>query len=149
MFSNQLEAWCRKDFDYVGAPWFERWHRTQLTRAESTDDIVDGFGTVGNGGFSLRKVDAALAVLTSAQRPLYDRHVQGLLATNVHEDIFWSFMAPQLLDRFRIPRPREALQFAFETEPRYCYHENNQRLPFGCHGWPTYEREFWEPFLMK
>ena len=149
VFSNQLEDWCRKDYDYVGAPWFERWHRARSARNESIDDVIDGFGTVGNGGFSLRKVDAALAVLTAAHHPLYDRHVQNVLAGNLHEDIFWSFLAPQLLDRFRIPSPREALLFAFETEPRYCYRENHQRLPFGCHGWPSYEREFWERFLMK
>ena len=118
VFSNQLEDWCRKDYDYVGAPWFERWHRARSARNESIDDVIDGFGTVGNGGFSLRKVDAALAVLTAAHHPLYDRHVQNVLAGNLHEDIFWSFLAPQLLDRFRIPSPREALLFAFETEPR-------------------------------
>ena len=134
VFSNQLEAWCRKGFDYVGAPWFERWHRAQVTPAAPSDDIIDGLGTVGNGGFSLRNVDAALAVLAAARSPLYDRHVQKALARDLNEDIFWSFMAPQLLDGFRIPSGREALQFSFETEPRYCYQQNDHQLPFGCHG---------------
>ena len=44
---------------------------------------------------------------------------------------------------------REALQFAFESEPHYCYRENGYRLPFGCHGWTAWERRFWEPFLLK
>jgi hypothetical protein len=150
VFSNTLEAWRRKGFDYIGAPWFERWHQFRSEQSEYPEDIVDGFGTVGNGGFSLRKVDAALAVLTLTKRPLYDRFVQGAVATlGIHEDIFWSFNAPKLVDGFRIPKPREALQFAFETEPRYCYRENGNRLPFGCHGWRTYERDFWEPFLLK
>lgn len=150
VFSNTLEEWCRKGVDYIGAPWFERWHNFRSEQSEYPEDIVEGFGTVGNGGFSLRKVDAALAVLMSTKRPLYDRFVQGIVANpGLHEDIFWSFYAPKLVDEFRISTPREALQFAFETEPRYCYRENGNRLPFGCHGWPKYERDFWEPFLLK
>ena len=27
VFSNALEEWCRKGYDYIGAPWFERWHQ--------------------------------------------------------------------------------------------------------------------------
>jgi hypothetical protein len=152
VFSNTLEEWCRKGFDYIGAPWFGRWHIFYTEQSEYPDDIVDGFGSVGNGGFSLRKVDAALDVLTSRKRPLYDRLVQELVATpglGLPEDMFWSFHAPKLLDGFRIPKPREALQFAFETQPRYCYRENGYRLPFGCHGWAAWGRGFWEPFLLK
>lgn len=149
VFSNALEEWCRKGFDYIGAPWFERWHNFRAEQSEYLEDIVEGFGSVGNGGFSLRRVDTALAVLASMQRSLYDTFAQGLIATpGLHEDIFWSFHAPKFMDEYRIPTPRGALQFAFETEPRYCYRENGNRLPFGCHGWLTYERDFWEPFLM-
>ncbi|HEX5692000.1 MAG TPA: DUF5672 family protein, partial [Roseiflexaceae bacterium] len=149
VFSNSLAEWCRKGYDYIGAPWFERWHLFRSERSEYPEDIVDGFGTVGNGGFSLRKVDSALAVLASTQHPLYDRFVGRASATmGLHEDIFWSFDAPKFVDNFRIPTPREALQFSFETEPRYCYRENGYRLPFGCHAWPG-ERDFWEPFLLK
>jgi hypothetical protein len=149
VFSNALEEWCRKGFDYIGAPWFERWHDFRTEQADYPHDIVDGFGSVGNGGFSLRKVSAALDVLTSRKRPQYETLARQLLcAPHLHEDIFWSFDAPQLLDEFRVPTPREALRFAFETQPRYCYRENGNRLPFGCHGWYTFDRAFWEPFLL-
>src|SRR5262249_6498057 len=108
------------------------------------------FGTVGNGGLSLRKVESALAVLTSPKRRLDDRLLREFLEDpGSHEDIFWSFGAPQLVDSFRIPTPRQALEFSFEMAPRYCFHENAGRLPFGCHGWTAWEREFWEPFLLK
>jgi hypothetical protein len=63
--------------------------------------------------------------------------------------VFWSFSAPRLMESFRIPGPREALEFAFETEPRFCYQANGNRLPFGCHAWHTQERDFWEHFLLK
>ena len=165
VFSSDLEEWCRKGWDYVGAPWFDGysrdgweyvgppWHDEWGRRCDSypyPDDPVDRYGTVGNGGLSLRKVDTALAVLRSARRPLYDPLQEAVLTyPGTHEDVFWSFSAPKLVDTFRIPKPREALKFAFETEVRYCYQENGGRLPFGCHAWPVHEREFWEPFLLK
>ena len=56
VFSDQLMEWCERDFDYVGAPW--------LKNANSPEQ---GFSNVGNGGFSLRKVETALAVLDSRE----------------------------------------------------------------------------------
>jgi hypothetical protein len=165
VFSNDLEEWCRKGWDYIGAPWFagycrdgwdytgppwfDEWGR-RSDRSEYPDDPVNRFGTVGNGGFSLRKVDMALAVLASARRPSYHRLMQELHShPGTNEDVFWSFSAPRLMESFRIPGPREALEFAFETEPRFCYQANGNRLPFGCHAWHTQERDFWEHFLLK
>lgn len=53
VFSDQLLAWCDKGYDYIGPPWmpsvFTPVHRP----------------TVGNGGFSLRKVASFLRVLES------------------------------------------------------------------------------------
>jgi hypothetical protein len=150
VFSDELEAWCRQGWDYIGAPWFHYWHPLQFTSLENPADPVDRFGTVGNGGFSLRSVESALAVLNSPRRRLDDHLLREFLEDpRSHEDIFWSFGAPELVDHFRIPRPRQALEFAFETAPRYCFQENAGRLPFGCHGWYKWEAEFWEPFLLK
>jgi hypothetical protein len=147
VFSSDLEEWCRKGWDYVGAPWF---HIGHPHRCAGSEDPVDRLGTVGNGGLSLRKVGSALAVLTSPKRLLDHQLMRDFLGdTRSHEDLFWSFSVPKLVDTFRIPRPREALKFSFEAEPRYCYRENAGRLPFGCHGWPNWDREFWEPFLLK
>ncbi len=52
VFSDKLLEWCAKDFDYVGAPWFSR----------DGADFVDE-SAVGNGGFSLRKIESFLRVL--------------------------------------------------------------------------------------
>jgi hypothetical protein len=63
--------------------------------------------------------------------------------------VFWSFIAPQLVD-FCIPRPREALQFSFETELGFCFQQNAGQLPFGCHGWASRaNRPVWEPFVLR
>jgi hypothetical protein len=149
VFSDELEAWCRQGWDYIGAPWFHFWHQYQCAYPGSCEDPIDRFGTVGNGGFSLRKVESALAVLNSPKQELRDRLLDRFHDPRAHEDMFWSFDAPQLMDGFRIPLPRQALLFSFEAAPRYCFHENADRLPFGCHAWTWFEREFWEPYLLK
>src|SRR5215469_1121852 len=56
VFTSNLEEWCRKGWDYVGAPWLK-----------NLDDPAQGFLGVGNGGLSLRRVASALTVLTSKQ----------------------------------------------------------------------------------
>ena len=183
VFASNLQEWCRKDWDYVGAPWLN-----------NSDDPTQGFLGVGNGGLSLRRVTSALAVLTSKQllddptvrghktgrrsKLIYERldsaprlkrlivaaktflhrygyhnNVRWLVRqhtkTNFHEDFFWAFEAPKIVTSFHIPAPREALEFSFELAPRYCFELNSGRLPFGCHAWSKYDREFWEPFLLK
>jgi len=183
VFASNLEEWCRKDWDYVGAPWLK-----------NSDDPSQGFLGVGNGGLSLRRVRGALAVLTSKQllknpkvgeritgrrsKLLYEHldsapqlkrmigaaktflHQYGyhnnvrwlvrqFVKTNLHEDFFWALEAPKIVTSFRIPAPEEALGFSFELAPRYCFKVNSGRLPFGCHAWSKYDREFWEPFLLK
>jgi hypothetical protein len=66
VFSKNLEEWCRQGWDYVGAPLFKDYR----------DDPSAGPWLVGNGGFSLRRVASALAVLTS-RRPLDDPKERG------------------------------------------------------------------------
>jgi hypothetical protein len=183
VFASDLEDWCRKGWDYVGAPWLR-----------DTEDPTKGFSVVGNGGFSLRKVQRAIEVLTSKQfledpktrgsqtgprskiirdrlesTPLLKRlfvagktflhrcgyhnnvrwAVRDTVRTNRHEDHFWAYDARKFVKQFRIPSPQEALEFSFELAPRYCFEVNGARLPFGCHAWFRYDRDFWEPFLLK
>jgi Protein of unknown function (DUF5672) len=177
VFSGDLEHWCRKGWDYVGAPWFHEWK----------NDPTGGFWIVGNGGLSLRNVAGCMAVLNSP-RPFRDPEARGketrlfpssprLRAlvcrvkkefhrrgyknsvrwrirqlgehAGIHEDMFWSLDARVFRPEFRIPEPREALPFSFEMAPRYCFKENGERLPFGCHAWAKYDRAFWEPYLLR
>ena len=183
VFTSNLEEWCRKGWDYVGAPWLK-----------NLDDPTQGFSGVGNGGLSLRRVTSALAVLTSKQlledpkergrrtgrrsKLLYEHldsapqlkrkivaaktflhrcgyhnnvswHVRQLAKTKSNEDLFWGFDALKVMANFCIPVPQEALKFSFEVAPRYCFKLNSGQLPFGCHAWSKYDREFWKPFLLK
>lgn len=57
VFSGNLQTWCDMGYDYIGAPLFEKNHQPpRLSR-------------VGNGGLSLRRVQAFLDVLNSPRIP--------------------------------------------------------------------------------
>lgn len=63
VFSSDLDQWCNRQWDYVGAPWM-----AAAPWVEGNDhNDAKGFWWVGNGGLSLRRVDAALNVLNSRQ----------------------------------------------------------------------------------
>ena len=64
-----------------------------------------------------------------------------------NEDLFWALEAPKFDRSFRVASAEVALPFAFEMAPRWCYEKNGRRLPFGCHAWMRYDREFWEEII--
>lgn len=65
VFSDSVDRWCRAGYDYLGAPWLE-----------DPADPAKGFSRVGNGGFSLRRVEACLEVL-EAKGPRDDEGTLG------------------------------------------------------------------------
>jgi len=157
VFSDNLDYWLNKDYDYIGAPW--------LTSGENPI-----FDSMGNGGFSLRKTDKFIQVLESKKFYFTTAKyfstsirigVKNILLLkffkkfklnslnlflyfyNNNEDYFWSFLAQYFVDTFNLPSPKEALKFSFEVNPRKCFHENNLELPFGCHAWQRYDILFW------
>lgn len=150
VFRDELLDWCARGYDYIGAPWLDEtwpnepdirqglpfWTRSRLFRWLPPLDH-----RVGNGGFSLRKVDTmhrALGWLRRTRRAWGGRN----------EDGFWSIALPECWwPWYRVPPVSEALAFAFETTPSLCYERNGRRLPFGCHAWERFEPEFWHPHL--
>lgn len=59
VFKNDLDHWCKKNYDYIGAPWFEDFH------AATSHSRILG---VGNGGLSLRKPKGHLSFLKKIRR---------------------------------------------------------------------------------
>ena len=176
-FSDQLANWCATDLDYIGPPWI------------CCDDTpwVD-HPRVGNGGFTLLRVESAFKVIVNRYRlepstywlDKFTRSAPAWLVRNLeriqsnfphvkslnrllkewHEmedpaphgrnnDIFWSDKAVRYLPEFKVASLEEGLQFAFETAPRTCLEMNGGEMPFGCHAWGRYDREFWMPHLLK
>lgn len=56
-FSDQLQEWCRTDLDYVGPPWIKCEDSPWVDRPR-----------VGNGGFTLLRVESALRVFNIRYR---------------------------------------------------------------------------------
>ena len=172
VFSDQLMQWCETELDYIGPPWLNC-QDSPWVRVER----------VGNGGFSLRKIESFLRVIFS---PKYwidpakywrdfcvsqPKHIQYLnlprkylkrlrvfngarwqmsrwhLSRN--EDYFWSDEAVKYYPEFRVASVEMGLRFGFEGAPRLCFELNDHKLPFGCHAWQRYDREFWEPYLLR
>lgn len=170
IFSSNLEYWCNKGYDYIGAPWVDN---------ENIDAWNSTWDKVGNGGFSLRRIRSAIRVLQLSRQIVFPP--KGVLAryksfsllklakrfpeiicsilgrkNNTHyyvasmdynEDYFWGVMAQFLDKNFKSAPVFDALAFSFETQPSVCYRLNGNRLPFGCHAWELHEPGFWGAFI--
>ena len=175
VFSDQLKEWCEMDFDVIGAPWIKH-------KDAPYAGMLEIEGKVGNGGFSLRKIESFLKVSYSpryciepakywemyyAGKPKLQQYLNLPKKILKHlkvfnnakwemskwnsliEESFWANRATHYYPEFKIAPLEIALRFAFECVPRYCFEKNNYNLPFGCHAWQKYDRQFWEPYLLK
>ena len=172
VFRDDLDYWCKKGYDYIGAPWFEGWNE-----GNNESNIIG----VGNGGFSLRKINSTLRILKSYTRLTLLRsfwlkskmnyfisyskllsllklsfHITSLEKANelfdnenTNEDYFLSQILGNSFTYFKIAPYSEAIKFSFEVNPSLLYSMNGDMLPFGCHAWEKYEPEFWRRFISE
>lgn len=166
VFSDQLHKWCNQGYDYIGAPLFNSViGHLSYNKGENI--------TGANGGFSLRKVTSFIKVINIAEKlasrtsnKLYIRRlwfIKAVLMNQSHknwlnappkdypfnEDGFWSFEAVKYYPRFRVAPFGVALRFSFERFPKRCFKLNNYQLPFGCHAWSKYNRNFWSQYILQ
>lgn len=169
VFKDELEYWCEKAFDYIGAPWFADWING------NSKEFIQG----GNGGFSLRKVSSCLKFLKRVERIkkakkvldistnskliirfrifVYNNVLRVKNRNNVPyllsqwyrstEDYLWSYLIPITLRDFKLAPPEESRKFSFEVQPEYLFQLNNGNLPFGCHAWEKYGQRFWHSYI--
>jgi hypothetical protein len=55
VFRDEVFYWCNQNYDYIGAPWFANY---------GTFENDDKLWAVGNGGFSLRKINTFIQILS-------------------------------------------------------------------------------------
>ena len=123
VFRDDLDAWCNEGYDYIGAPFFVKW-------------FADRGLFVGNGGFSLRKIDSIIKYLQK-----YDG--KGL----PHDSTDDGFFAANYEHTLNIPTPQVASLFSLEVSPAPQYENNGKKLPFGCHAYKRYDWNFWKQFI--
>lgn len=145
VFSDKLEDWCSRDYDYIGAPWLDRCNYLFLLKKSPIRSLLlllSGrlVNNVGNGGFSLRRVKTFLLLSSLFRRKA--------LAWKSNEDHFWSYWLG-FYPFLKIPSYKEALNFSFELNPEKCFILNQYQYPFGCHAWERYDIGFWRPVFSK
>lgn len=162
VFKDELGYWCNLNYDYIGAPWIKKtYHKTppglwlvklqKLMRRFYPEKKAGNIkyqleNKVGNGGFSLRRVQKFydISVEMNAQADFY-------LAQSGHfynEDVFWSFEVNLHKQLLNIPPCSVAIKFAFEVPPRTPKILKDQNLPFGCHDWDEYI-DYWQPIFKR
>ncbi|SCD21348.1 GT_2_WfgS_like [Proteiniphilum saccharofermentans] len=161
LFKPDLQYWCSKNYDYIGAPWLapRKIKKAELYAfvlavcpwiySDSKRRSVKLYNNIGNGGLSLRKIGTFIKILESAKVQMIlntylEKQVSGTL---YNEDIFWSFEGRRLYKKFNKPDWREAMYFSTELHPSFAYNLMHKQLPFGCHAPFVYEPEFWKDHI--
>lgn len=162
VFRDELEYWCNKGYDYIGAPFTPPWGIKEWL--------------VGNGGFSLRRTSFHIRLL-SYKYPLsifidLKHGVRGFLKSiiksfGVCNTVSWwvNYKYKQFNEDWLIsnifgkiskksifqpqkPSVNEAATFSFERSPSFFYEICGNRLPFGCHAFEKYEFDtFWKKHI--
>lgn len=170
VFKDELDMWCQKGYDYIGAPWFEK----HFSHEEGYK-----LWRAGNGGFSLRKISTFLRVtnprlkikscteifreeyhsiqdlghcLVRCMSPIIGNNTIGHFLKRdkkTWEDRFFCHWLASTRHRLNIPKAEEAAFFSFEISPQYLFAEvTHGKLPFGCHAWEKYQYEdFWKQYI--
>lgn len=151
VFKNELEYWCSRKYDYVGAPWIRKKDNSLKKSFIAVRKLIQpSYGRrhnkVGNGGFSLRKVDRFIQVLESVPENIISNY-QNKKHKAYNEDVFWSIEAERVHPQFRVAPIKEAINFGIEFQPEIGYEMNSKQLPFGCHAPEIHGPQFWKKFI--
>ena len=144
VFKDELSEWCKKGFDYIGAPSLHQEKYNQLPAGSENiyAEALSANRFVLNGGLSLRRIPAFLRYL-KIYNLFYPQWVGN-------EDMLFSQEATRLIPMkmfLKLPTWQQALYFAFEKSPAATYEITNHQLPFACHAWERYDPEFWKSFI--
>lgn len=156
IFSNKLDYWCNKSYDYIGAPLVKK-----------VNNIYEISGNYYNGGLSLRNTDFFIksynnkwykhCVNVSVSRPNGNKIlkvVHGLILAFIskYNIPFVSFnvgmedMYMGSVSGLKKPIVEEAMLFSYEDYPEYLFSLTN-KLPFGVHKWERYKAGFYSDLI--
>ncbi len=163
VFEDRLDYFLSCGFDYIGAPWMKNGFEGKP---------LPEIWKVGNGGFSLRKVETFVEVIESIEQtkigltPVFKdlgsgffRKMKNLgIRNNLRhyikkppgEDIFWSIYVPEVFNEnsFKIADHATASSYSFEVLPQFLFEEiTSGELPMGCHAWESNDPTFWSKHI--
>jgi hypothetical protein len=161
VFRDELEFWCKKNYDLVGPPMYE------YDGSVAPKNYIG----VGTSGFSLKKVSSHIKILNTFRviygygdilkklnsynlngkiyyLPYFVRLFLGMgnnshhLLNNlrINDDVVWGVLVKNSFEEFRVPDLDEAKEFGLEFNCSELLSGMNGKLPFGCHQW--FKREF-------
>lgn len=156
VFRDALESWCKKSYNYIGAPWIKRHYVlkqikslfNKITGKKVRRPYSDAYYKAGNGGFSLRRTQSFYEIINN-ENDLINIYLHPPQAHSRYmpEDIFWALEPQRKNYAFRTPEYKEALLFSFDKYPKECF-KITKAIPFGCHGWNRKKNfSFWKKFI--
>jgi hypothetical protein len=173
VFSDQLSYWCELGYDYIGAPWVIRDDKPNrikegvgnggfcLRRVNSflkvlnskqkwvtQDEIRKYYYSKHGRRYRIRNF-LKLPLLSFPWNNTITRHLKLYLSFSMRTDAFWEKYAKYYYSDFKIAPVDVALRFAFESAPRHCFERTGRVLPFGCHAWERFDKEFWMPYILN
>jgi hypothetical protein len=151
VFRDELDNWCRKGYDYIGAPYtfvdMDIYPIKVLTKYRALLKAIGkylpwfyAFKQVGNGGLSLRNVKKTLLLLNF-------KSINPHLWTVLMEDNFFQYWGNLAFPFFRLPDVGEAARFSIELDAEKTFNAIGNKLPFGCHAYARYEPGFWKNYI--
>jgi hypothetical protein len=157
VFRDDLATWVAKGYDYVGAPWVSGnrlgllIHRLAMAlgrlRPGGPEKIYPYQlrNRVGNGGFSLRKVETHHR-LSIELKGAIDHYLRHAGTHHFHEDVFWSLEPARRGHPHRTPGVEEAMAFSWDVNPARLDALAGGKLPMAAHGWYRGRHlKFWAP----
>lgn len=144
LIEDKLEEWCNKGYDYIGAPIFVPTSGWPCYTSNSWEPQV------GNGGFSLRKIEL-FKEITDPNGELRQTYklTDEILSKVIYED---KYFCTDLYKYYDIKKPswKEAMLFALDMNPEItnniieesCNNMNNM----GIHAWAKNIR-YWKDKL--
>lgn len=139
VFADRLQEFCALGYDYIGSPmprWLDDWRECRCS--------------VGNGGFSLRRISSVLRVLAMREKVFVRRPGEWRENRFLQwEDIFFSYCGTLSELDFHVPDFLTALDFGVEMDVGHAYRRMPEWLPFGCHAWYVNGYEHWKPIIER
>lgn len=158
IFKDELDYWCNLGYDYIGAPWLDYFYygKSKISKGiflinrlisslflnkYRNKEILTY--SVGNGGFSLRKINFFLNILNNVDKKIINKFKNSNDPNSLfNEDVFWSFEAKNI----KKPTYKIAVGFSLDYNIDIGIRLNRNQLPFGAHAWNK-NKETWNKYL--